>query len=38
MNNQDYTSYHGTVAEVNTALAQMSRLCEQLELDEFDWK
>lgn len=34
MNNQDYTSYHGKVAEVNTALTQMSRLCEQLELEE----
>jgi len=34
MNNQDYTSYHGKVAEVNTALTQMSRLCGQLELEE----
>lgn len=34
MNNQDYTSYHGKVAEVNTALTQMSKLCGQLELTE----
>lgn len=34
MNNQDYTSYHGKVAEVNTALTQMSKLCGQLELSE----
>ncbi len=34
MNNQDYTSYHGKVAEVNTALTQMSRLCGQLELED----
>lgn len=33
MNNQDYTSYHGKVAEVNTALTQMGRLCGQLELE-----
>ncbi len=34
MNNQDYTSYHGKVAEVNTALTEMSKLCGQLELEE----
>lgn len=34
MREQDYTSYHGKVAEVNTALAQMSRLCGQLELEK----
>lgn len=34
MNNQDYTSYHGKVAEVNTALTQISKLCGQLELTE----
>ncbi|MCM1143846.1 MAG: dynamin family protein [Blautia sp.] len=34
MENQDYTSYHGKVAEVNTALTQMSKLCGQLELKE----
>lgn len=34
MNDQDYTSYHGKVAEVNTALTQMSKLCGQLELEE----
>lgn len=34
MKDQDYTSYHGKVAEVNTALTQMSKLCGQLELEE----
>lgn len=34
MNNQNYISYHGKVAEVNTALTQMGKLCEQLELEE----
>lgn len=34
MNDQDYTSYHGRVAEVNTALTQMGNLCGQLELEE----
>lgn len=34
MSNQEYTSYHGNVAEVNTALTQMGRLCEQLELED----
>ncbi|MCM1087145.1 MAG: dynamin family protein [Muribaculaceae bacterium] len=34
MENKDYTSYHGKVAEVNTALTQMSKLCGQLELKE----
>lgn len=34
MRDQDYTSYHGKVAEVNTALTQMSKLCGQLELEE----
>ncbi|MCM1542880.1 MAG: dynamin family protein [Blautia sp.] len=34
MNDQEYTSYHGKVAEVNTALTQMSRLCGRLELEE----
>lgn len=34
MNDQDYTSYHGKMAEVNTALTQMSKLCGQLELEE----
>lgn len=34
MSNQEYTSYHGQVAEVNTALTQMSKLCESLELTE----
>lgn len=34
MNNHDYTSYHGKVAEVNTALTQLGKLCEQLELQD----
>lgn len=34
MDNQDYTSYHGKVAEVNTALTQMEKLCGQLGLEE----
>ncbi|MCH5248959.1 MAG: dynamin family protein [Lachnospiraceae bacterium] len=34
MSNQDYTSYHGNVAEVNTALTQMGKLCGQLELED----
>lgn len=34
MKNQDYASYHGKVAEVNTALTQMSKICGQLELTE----
>lgn len=34
METKDYASYHGNVAEVNTALSQMGKLCDQLELTE----
>lgn len=34
METKDYASYHGNVAEVNTALSQMGKLCDQLELKE----
>ena len=34
MDKQNYASYHGMVAEVNTALTRISKICEQLELEE----
>ncbi|MDO4328915.1 MAG: dynamin family protein [Lachnospiraceae bacterium] len=34
MEEQGYTSYHGMVAEVNTAMTELSKLCGQLEMEE----
>lgn len=34
MNDQSYSSYHGMVAEVNTAMKEIGNLCDQLEMGE----
>lgn len=34
MNDQGYSSYHGMVAEVNTAMKEIGSLCDQLDMGE----